>query len=300
MISYSDEAMANGREEIERLFPGHGLSASLLNDCVRFSIFLSSLNGDLTKALHELEEEVASSAADKGALSSALTSFEAEWEFAIPFNQETESYDKVELIGPLNGAQFRAQLRSGRTFKDPTILGEHGEFTHRIQWCLAGLAKLFQNPITAVYKAVGTVELPNDPRYGLWDHLCDRNENEKFLGWLMPKGDTDFRCAAHLNVWLCRGNGASLFRRLSAQLNKKLTKRNNQKLLYGANFQEEYFAKKVYGRAFKDLSEQEQAEIRRGANQVDDKPGSVEEQRSLERGTGVFTRQSDGKYKSGY
>ncbi|HZI11167.1 MAG TPA: LirA/MavJ family T4SS effector, partial [Myxococcus sp.] len=139
-------------------------------------------------------------------LSEELAENEREWGFQLG---DVNGHPKAHLIGPLNGNQFRAQLVNKRPFKDPTIVSDHGEFTHRIQWYLAATAEFFENPVADVYQAVGTVLWQQDPRYGLWDFLCDRNENETYIPWLMPSkpgdadyvlgGEFDFRCAAYLN-----------------------------------------------------------------------------------------------------
>jgi len=336
----SDEVRAPIRASIERLFPRHGLSEELLEDCVSFALFLNSprdLRTCLLKQLENLEaallrrsgyeRDAASQMRMRGALamtrlgaklagrrsldhkfpalshllSSELAESEKAWGFAL---SDIDGRPKAVMIAPLNGNHFRAQIRRKRPFKDPTILEQHGEFTHRLQWYLAGKAEIFTQPVADVYAAVGRVVYVPTPRFGLWDFLCDRDPNPRDgPDWLRPEAQegttaaSDFRCAVYFHRWLCEQ------RRLCPILSTFLELRQGKRKMLREQAKEigafEYLALKFYGKSYHLLTADLQTEVRKWASQIDDPHGSKQERKSIADHTGIFTPLEGGGYRHG-
>jgi Family of unknown function (DUF5636) len=62
-------------------------------------------------------------------------------------------------LGYVQPEEFRQRLKQGMQFKDPTVPGGHGEFTHRIQWYL--ITKELEPPKGGwvdFYKWIGSVK----------------------------------------------------------------------------------------------------------------------------------------------
>jgi hypothetical protein len=117
----------------------------------------------------------------------------------------------VDFVAP---DAFRPKvLQTKIPFKDPAVLGIHGEFTHRIQWyCI--MTAGFSPPKTwgDFYEWIGgvahtTKKTPDKPEWGalgLWDALFDRNgKNGAGLNgpYNTAKGK-DFRSPENLQVYL--------------------------------------------------------------------------------------------------
>lgn len=91
------------------------------------------------------------------------------------------------LTGFVKPDKFRDVLKTQQPFKDPTVPGGHGEFTHRIQWyCLMTQTNFAPRTNWAdFYRWIGTqvhkpcVGEPKWKQLGLWDALFDRNKVDR-------------------------------------------------------------------------------------------------------------------------
>ena len=86
---------------------------------------------------------------------------------------DEDGHPKALMIMPLGANQFRALIENKRTFKDPTIGPDHGEYTHRVQWALIILGAIILET-AKVYEMIGKVVWPVSENFGLWDALVDR------------------------------------------------------------------------------------------------------------------------------
>ena len=68
-------------------------------------------------------------------LTTVLTKHEKELGFAIGHDSRGRE-SAPTYLGYVEPEEFRQRLQWGMQFKDPTVPGGHGEFTHRIQWYL--------------------------------------------------------------------------------------------------------------------------------------------------------------------
>jgi|GEM_PF-6789077 len=231
-------------------------------------------------------------------LSDVLAVQEAVWGFSL-VSEEAGHTPKARMIAPLSANQFRAQLRFKRTFKDPMLASAHGEFTHRLQWYLAGISGAISTPAD-LYAAVGTIAYPTNPMFGLWDYLCDRDAKERFISWRMPASsvvfngvNADFRCPEYFNLWLC---SQEAFPFLATLLTNRQAKRDTMR---PSESRLNYFAMKIHGRPYAALPLADQVTISRAATQSDDAPLSDKENASIRDGVGIFSPLPDGKYRLG-
>jgi len=120
--------------------------------------------------------------------------------------EDEDGHPKAAMILPLGAVPFRTLLENKRTFKDPTIGPDHGEYTHRLQWALIILGKIIPNP-AATYEMIGKVPWPVSANFGLWDALVDRqppgapNLPQPFPFY--KRDALDFRTPEALLTWLC-------------------------------------------------------------------------------------------------
>jgi len=139
-----------------------------------------------------------------GLLSKVLTGIEN----AFMFPPGADRARAVTLTGFVDPADFRTKLiKAGRTWKDPSVPWQHGEFTHRLQWCAGMLA--LPGPIPWRQYFIETGQYADDAPFGavmingLWDALADRNQFEGVYNtpYLTMTAD-DFRSPENLHAWL--------------------------------------------------------------------------------------------------
>jgi len=178
--------------------------------------------------------------------------------------EDEDGHPKALMIMPLGADQFRALIENKRTFKDPTIGADHGEYTHRVQWALIILANIV--PQTAqVYEMIGKVVWPVSKNFGLWDALVDRQPmGAPGLPQPFPfykRDNFDFRTPEALLTWLCLPEQQTAYPLVAGFLKNRKMKRafvtandsaKNPLLL-------NYIARKIYGKLFDELKEDEQA-----------------------------------------
>ena len=159
--------------------------------------------------------------------------------------------------------QFLEMVRLGSHWKDPTVPGDHGEFTHRIQWYM--LLTINSNEsretggqdIVNIYKSIGKWFIPpsehtpdNDGkgRYlSVWDCLFDRSRagTGKLASYYETKSELDFRSPENLHLFLMKDETAESYPLLCALV----TGRHAKRVLQGLN--DEQKVKKagpVYGK----------------------------------------------------
>jgi len=136
---------------------------------------------------------------------------------AFSLGKRGERDQAVTYLGFIQPDLFRAQLEQGRQWKDPTVPGGHGEFTHRIQWYMItqSLPKP-QKGWRTFYQWVGqwkhTQSVSTDPakevaswlKLGLWDALVDRNrwDRANTNGPYNTSARKDFRSPESLHTHL--------------------------------------------------------------------------------------------------
>ena len=182
-------------------------------------------------------------------------------------------HPKAEMIMPLKADQFRQQLQEKRPFKDPTIGPDHGEFTHRIQWYLIGVAGIVRNP-AEVYKHIGLVAWQGSVfvkdganNFGLWDALCDRQPpGAPGLPTPFPfykMNATDFRCPEALLTWLIQPSQLRDYPLLSSFLKARKEKRAfvQDHTSYKDPLAEHYISLKVFNKPYTSLSPADQQRV---------------------------------------
>ena len=95
--------------------------------------------------------------------------------YSTPGYKEPKVQTYVKFIQP---DTFRKQISEGLHWKDPGVPFFHGEYTHRMQWCL--IARELKSEVEApvkVFKEIGGVTY-KDGKLGLWDALFDRDGGE--------------------------------------------------------------------------------------------------------------------------
>jgi hypothetical protein len=174
-------------------------------------------------------------------LTDELTQIEKDAGFTM--SDDEDGHPKALMIMPLSAKKFRELIENKRSFKDPTIGADHGEYTHRVQWALIVLGKIVLEPVK-VYSMIGTVAWPKSDNFGLWDALVDRQ----------PFG------AANLPTWLCLPEQQAAYPLVAGFLMNRKMKRafvtandsaKNPLLL-------NYIGRKIYGRPYDQLDANEQ------------------------------------------
>jgi hypothetical protein len=151
-------------------------------------------------------------------LTTVLTKHEKELGFAIGSDSRGRECAPTYLgyVGP---EEFRQRLTEGMQFKDPTVPGGHGEFTHRIQWYL--ITKEVKPPEggwVEFYKWIGEIKHTVEPDedkgnpsrkdywkdLGLWDVVVDRNKSDRANanGPYNTARETDFRSPENLHHYI--------------------------------------------------------------------------------------------------
>ena len=181
-------------------------------------------------------------------------------------------------LGYVQPEEFRQRLKQGMQFKDPTVPGGHGEFTHRIQWYL--ITKELEPPEEGwvdFYKWIGSVKhtkpVEGDEEdwgeLGLWDLVVDRNKSGRESDDVPynTDEDTDFRSPENLHQYIMEKLPATC-PLLSSLISRRDFKRMKTGLL-GPEEQlaeyaiENYAAKHMYRNpVFDNLEENQQAAVK--------------------------------------
>lgn len=198
-------------------------------------------------------------------LTSELTEIEHKAGFKLFMDEN--GHQKVEMIMPLKADRFRAQIKDGRQFKDPTIGADHGEYTHRLQWALIVLAGVVDDPV-GVYKQIGKVAWTKDSGFGLWDALVDRQPlGAPGLPQPFPfykRNSHDFRTPEALLTWLCEPAQQGRYPLLAGFLKARKEKRAyvTQNDSVRDPLIDNYIARKLFGVPMENLSEMNQEDVR--------------------------------------
>lgn len=165
---------------------------------------------------------------------------------------------------------FNKYLTLKMHWKDPTVLGYHGEYTHRIQWYCIGAMRIVREPGQA-FAYLGRIPYPKDPARGLWDFVCDRDGVMGEAGFVPFKIDTkevchidrkpvrtDFRAPEILTRFIIESLKDEQFKgfaELAAFVRMRLKKRSTIKTA------DNYFAMKVFNKSYASLNEKEKADL---------------------------------------
>jgi hypothetical protein len=194
------------RDELTTEFNFPAEPPSFLEECVQIASFLSNpvkveqglkeLEQDLKarvdtrfdRILEHYKNKVANVASQldqdlKHLLSQEMTLREIEWgfsSFSISTDKGYRQGEKVQTYTKFQpGQAFRNEIALKRHWKDPTVPGLHGEYTHRLQWFLIGtqLKAEIKRPISEIYGQIGPIQRNSQTKkfYGLWYALCDRD-----------------------------------------------------------------------------------------------------------------------------
>jgi hypothetical protein len=178
------------------------------------------------------------------------------------FNTQGDERRRVPIYSGIVSAEvFRGQLRNKLHWKDPTVPGNHGEYTHRIQWYLicAGLRGCIGDP-AGLFQELGR-HAWKDPKFGLWDPICDRNGGEAApVPWGIGDsgGLTDFRSPETLTKYLMSDHAAGLYPYLSAFIRARMAKRKGQVYGLGDKYRDsaikDTLARKIFSKTYAGLS----------------------------------------------
>lgn len=160
------------------------------------------------------------------------------------------------ITGVLQPDDFRAVIADRMPFKDPTVPGGHGEFTHRIQfYCLirSALALPAGKTWADFYAWVGQRKHragADYPDLGLWDALFDRNKegSDGLNGPYNTVTLEDFRSPENMHEQMTRDLKVQL-PLLSALLKAREAKREASGIRTDEAELRHYLARKLYGAA---------------------------------------------------
>ena len=126
---------------------------------------------------------------------------------------------------------FRKQLTLGRHWKDPAVPGEHGEYTHRIQWYLCARAGAVAAPVD-LFMWIGSVidGNPENKPNGLWDALFDRIDRTQGSFFKVDKAVTDSRCPESLTRYITDDQNEQAWPLLHWYIKARLRKRSSYPL----------------------------------------------------------------------
>jgi len=200
----------------------------------------------------------------KKALSKAFVEIEARTGF------EASNVDRKPnlYLGFVASDTFNQYLTQRMHWKDPTVVGYHGEYTHRIQWYCIGAMRIVNDP-GQVFAQLGKTPYPLDAQRGLWDFVCDRDGGEApFVPFkIEPKETTrvgmdsvrtDFRAPEILTKFLIESLKDEKFKEfaeIAAFVRMRLRKRNAIKP------DDSYFAMKIFNKNYGELTDAEKAEL---------------------------------------
>jgi len=224
-------------------------------------------------------------------LSDVLSANEAKFNFSLCSKSGRPHGQAVTYLAFIEPDLFREQLRKGRQWKDPTVPGAHGEFTHRIQWYM--ITTTLQPPgagWSAFYQWIGTIKHVSDAKLaskmitssaksifketkgfkeceaqdkedwwnlGFWDALVDRNPSSKpyEFGPYNTDDEQDFRAPENLAPYLEKKvQGCDLLQAFLEGRAKKRTSRNGHPITPTGN----YLARKLYNLPLINLDEKRQ------------------------------------------
>lgn len=252
-LGHSNPTEAEIREELSLTFAstlGDSANKAFLESCVKVSVFLAD-TPRVTEHLKRLELQLQQQAGnaldqvikhyrDRAAalttvvlednlrhlLARELTKLEIHHgfnTFSCLGKERVQSY--VKFVAP---DAFRAQLKLGRHWKDPGVPGEHGEYTHRIQWYLLtdAIAGQILAPVE-LFMRIGAIVDPNpgNSPSGLWDALFDRNDGAASTSFKVQKDITDCRCPESLTRFIVNDQNAGQWPLLHWYIKARLYKR---------------------------------------------------------------------------
>ena len=194
---------------------------------------------------------------------------EDEKDCAYPEQKDAKFHPRY-FVGFLKRETFLDTIRSGRHWKDVGASPLHGEYTHRLQWYLiANSGDIPRNQVGALYRFVGGFrDESKDPdsigQKDLWPRLCDRPRMD--MGGGNP-GDTtkpsDFRAPEHITrFFLNSGNDYPILKAfIVARFEKRSQGMGDETNFPSTNSMQHYVAKKIFGKAYAELKEQERSRI---------------------------------------
>lgn len=203
----------------------------------------------------------------------------------------------LTLTGFVPPDQFRQVLVSRRPFKDPTVPGGHGEYSHRIQWyCLMQTDILEGTGLSwsDFYSWVGTIkhersEQDDKPKWsdlGLWDALFDRDaydQTRRNGPYDTDKMPLDFRSPNNLQEALARpGEVSEQCALLTAFLTARALKRNTSNVTISEKAVAQYVTKKLFGVgvSYDSLSSSDKRKVQVVLDGKEYAPGSIMQQAS--------------------
>ena len=205
---------------------------------------------------------------------------------------EGENLAAATYTGFVEPEEFRQRLMDGMQFKDPTVPGGHGEFTHRIQWYLI-TNNLKEPPGKWVefYKWIGTVrhtqavqgDKPAWKDQGLWDVPVDRNQkgSARKNGPYDTGENSDFRSPENLHDYILTTLPESCPLLTSFMSRRELTRKDSGLRLSEVAIRE-YVAKKIFGAGYDRLYHDDKAVVDEAMKSKLLLPGSRRQPRTLE------------------
>jgi Family of unknown function (DUF5636) len=259
-LTNSNPGDAEIKRELTSVFPaefGDGKNADFLETCVRMAGFLAT-TASVEQQLKELEGRLntatglefdkvlahyrtRSAQPDDRKLEEQLRHlFSRELmalEIRLGFNTfQCVGGERVQTyVAFLNADSFRAQLKLGHHWKDPGVPGNHGEYTHRLQWYLLAnaLKDVVKEPVKQFMRIGGVID-PNKENApsGLWDALFDRNDGEGSTKFKVQGNVTDCRSPESLTKFIVDNVNADKWPLvhwfIKSRMNKRQTKRLNE------------------------------------------------------------------------
>lgn len=228
-LSKSNPTEAEIREELTSVFP-HAFTADkerdFLEACVSIAVFLSNTTS-VEQQLKELEVRLKTATGaefdrvlahyrqraikpDAGKLEDGLRHLLSRELLRLEIHLGFNTFgcitgERVQTYAAfLNADSFRAQLKLGLHWKDPGVPGNHGEYTHRIQWYLLANAlpgNALGNPVKLFMRIGGVVDPKHEP-FGLWDALFDRNDGSGSAKFEIQSNVTDCRSPESLSKFI--------------------------------------------------------------------------------------------------
>lgn len=198
-------------------------------------------------------------------LTGALGAIERRAGFVVHEGERGHQPYKVMLMFPIDSKGFMANMRAGRHWKD-TVNPDHGEYTHRLQWCLLIKAAVVKNPLKVFQHLGGLASWPDGSgrTFHVWDAFFDRvppGTNGFGPQWpFYAEHAEDFRSPERLLAWLCLDEQQKAYPLVAGFLKARREKRLHQ--MQGAGFgNENYAALKVFKKPFDELDPAQQKRL---------------------------------------